>query len=122
VSLVARHLEENGLPTVLFSTARDITAAAGTPRVVFTNYPLGNACGRPGDPENQREILRAGLRLLESATRPGEILETPHVWSESRDWMRLIFTDDQPFLSEEAEQRRQRELAEARAQRAPPKG
>ena len=55
-------------------------------------------------------------RLLETATRPGEIVETPYVWSENRDWMRLIFSDDQPFLTEEAEAHRQATLAQSKSQ------
>jgi D-proline reductase (dithiol) PrdB len=35
VGLVARHLEANGIPTVTFSCARDITEAARPPRSVF---------------------------------------------------------------------------------------
>ncbi len=107
MSLVARHLEENGIPTVAFSNARDISTSACNPRLVFTNYPLGNPAGRPHDRENQREILTVGFRLLEEATGPGEIVDTPFQWSEDREWMRLIFSDEQPFLSEEAEAERQ---------------
>lgn len=103
MSLIARHLEENGISTVTFSNARDITASACNPRTVFNNYPLGNACGRPYDVENQREILKAGFGMLENATSPGEIVDTPFVWSDSSDWIRLTFTPEQPWLSEEGE-------------------
>jgi len=118
VSLVARHLEANGIPTVVYSVARDITASAFTPRAVFTNYPLGNPCGRPRDPTNQREVLRAGLKLLESATAPGTIVDLPYVWSESDLWKQRIFSEEQPFLSPEAEAQRQVELERARKQKA----
>jgi hypothetical protein len=117
VSLVARHLEANGIPTVVYTVARDITASAFTPRAVFTNYPLGNPCGRPGDPAEQRAVLRAGLRLLETATAPGTLVDLPHVWSESREWMARIFSAEQPFLSPEAEAQRQAELERAREQK-----
>ncbi len=100
--------------------ARDITESAFTPRAVFTNYPLGSPCGRPHDPENQRAILRTGLRLLEQATAPGTLVQTPFEWSERRDWMRLIFSDEQPFLSEEAETQRRADLARARTQKSAP--
>ncbi len=118
MSLVARYLEEQGIPTVVFSNARDITLSACVPRSVFTNFPLGNPCGRPLDRDNQREILMAGLSLLETATRGGTVLDTTHVWSESRDWMHLIFSDEQPFLSYEAEERRKSTLKRARGQKA----
>ena len=117
MSLVARVLEEGGISTVTFSNARDITAGAFNPRTVFTNYPLGNPIGRPNDPDNQREIMRTAFRLLETATRPGEIVDTPYVWSENQDWMRLIFSDEQAFLTEEAEAHRQATLAMAKSQK-----
>lgn len=118
MSLVARYLEENALPTVVFSNARDITQSAHPPRTVFTNYPLGNPCGRPFDARNQRAILNVGLELLEHATWSGSVIDTPHVWSENRDWMRLIFSDEQPFLSPEAEQARKRSITDARSQKS----
>jgi len=118
VSLVARVLEKGGISTVTFTTARDIAATAGNPRQIFLNYPLGNPAGRPHDPENQREVLRAGLKLLEEADRPGIIVDLPYVWSESNLWMKKFMTAEQPFLSEEAEARRQEQLKRAREQKA----
>ena len=118
MSLIARVLEAGGIPTVTFSNARDITTSAGNPRLVFTNYPLGNCAGRPFDQENQREVLRAGFRLLETATGPGTVVDTPYVWSENTDWMQLIFTEAQPFNSDKAEEMRQDALRRAREQKA----
>ncbi|HKY74875.1 MAG TPA: hypothetical protein VJS45_01950 [Acidimicrobiia bacterium] len=115
MGLVARHLEANGIPTVTFSCARDITAAVLPPRSVFLDYPLGSTCGRPHDPANQRDVIQAGLALLEAARTPGEIVDLPYIWSEDEDWKRLIFSAEQPFLSEEAEARRQAGLDAARA-------
>ena len=82
-----------------YTTARDIAASAGNPRQIFLNYPLGNPAGRPHDPENQREVLRAGLKLLEDADRPGIIVDLPYSWSESDAWMQKFMTDEQPFIS-----------------------
>ncbi len=45
VSLVARHLEENGVPTVIMGTARDIVEHCGVARLVFSDFPLGSPCG-----------------------------------------------------------------------------
>ena len=107
---------------MVFCVARDIVASAFAPRAVFTNYPLGNPCGRPHDLANQRAILRTGLRLLEQATEPGTIVDLPFEWSGSRDWMRLIFSEEQPFLSEEAEAARKAALDLARRQKAQESG
>ena len=118
MSLVARVLEAGGIPTVTYTNARDIAASAGNPRQIFLNYPLGNPAGRPHDTENQRSVLREGLKLLETADRPGIILDLPYVWSESRAWMKKFMTDEQPFISEDAEARRQELLQKARKQKA----
>jgi D-proline reductase (dithiol) PrdB len=102
VSLVARHLEANGIPTVVFGTARDIVEYAGVPRFVFTDFPLGSTCGRPFDAAMQREIVEVGLRLLETAQAPAPTVVTPYKWSDGDSWKRLIFTKEQPFLEGKA--------------------
>jgi hypothetical protein len=114
VGLVARHLEAHGIPTVTFSCARDITEAVRPPRSVFLDYPLGSTCGRPNDSANQRAVLLAGLRLLETGRTPGEIVDLPFVWSTDETWKRLIFSPEQPFLTDEAEAHRQAGLDAAR--------
>ena len=118
MSLVARVLEAGGISTVTFTNARDIAASAGNPRQIFLNYPLGNPAGRPHDADNQRNVLRAGLKLLEEADKPGIIVDLPYVWSESKAWMEKFMTDEQPFTSDEAESRRQELLKIAREQKA----
>ena len=97
-----------------FSCARDITEAVRPPRSVFLDYPLGSTCGRPHDPANQRAVLLAGLRLLETGQTPGQIVDLPYVWSADETWKRLIFSPEQPFLTDEAEARRQAGLDAAR--------
>jgi len=118
VSLVARVLEAGGISTVTYTNARDIAASAGNPRQIFLNYPLGNPAGRPQDPENQRSVLREGLKLLENADRPGIIVDLPYSWSDSHEWMEKFMTDERPFISEDAEAKRQELLQNAREQKA----
>ena len=117
MSLVARVLEAGGISTVTYTNARDIAASAGNPRQIFLNYPLGNPAGRPNDPENQRSVLRAGLKLLEDAKTPGTIVDLPYTWSDSRVWIEKFMTDEQPFISEDAEAKRQDLLKKAREQK-----
>jgi D-proline reductase (dithiol) PrdB len=118
VSLVARVLEAGGISTVTYTNARDIAASAGNPRQIFLNYPLGNPVGRPHDLKNQRSVLREGLKLLENADRPGIIVDLSYSWSDSHEWMEKFMTDEQPFISEDAEARRQELLQNAREQKA----
>jgi len=99
VSLVARHLEENGIPTVVLGCARDIVECTGVARFLFTNFPLGNPCGKPFDVAMQREIIDMAFRMLETVEKPGTTIQSPYVWGEDESWKRKIFTKEQPFLT-----------------------
>jgi len=54
VSLAARHLEENGIATVVMGCAKDIVEYCGVPRFLFSDFPLGNAAGRPKEEIQRR--------------------------------------------------------------------
>jgi len=102
VSLVARYLEENGLPTVVIAAARDIVESVGVARCLFVDFPLGNPCGEPDQPEMQRQIVSMALDLIESAEKPRTTVQAPFEWSKGEKWKELIFTEEQPFLEGEA--------------------
>jgi D-proline reductase (dithiol) PrdB len=86
VGLVARHLEANGIATLILGSARDVVELCGVPRFLFSDFPLGNPCGRPYDEAMQREITGIALDLLESATAPRTTQQAPFVWSEDDSW------------------------------------
>jgi hypothetical protein len=86
VSLVSRHLEAAGIPTVVVGSARDVVEQCGVARFVFTDYPLGNPCGRPGDAGEQSRIVGFALDLLERAFAPRTTVQTPFVWSDDSSW------------------------------------
>ena len=98
MSLVARYLEEHGIPTVVFGCARDIVEHCGVPRFVFTDFPLGNSTGRPFDPASQRHIVSLGFDLLESATEARTTIQSPYEWSTDTTWKAKVLTREQPFL------------------------
>ncbi len=102
ISLVARHLEANGIPTVIIGTARDIVEHCGVARYVFTDFPLGNPCGESYDEDMQRAIVGSALDLLESATKPRTTVVSPYKWSGGDAWKDKIFTQEQPFLEGQA--------------------
>ena len=104
MSLVARHLEENGIPTVIVAAARDIVETCGVPRLIFTDFPLGNPCGEPGDVEMQRQIIGMAMDLLENATEPRTTVQTPFQWSKGDAWKAKVFTQEQPWQPEEVKQ------------------
>lgn len=105
MSLLSRYLEENGIATVVIASARDIVENCGVPRFLFVDFPLGNPCGEPDNVAQQREIADTALSLLETVTRPMTTREAGYKWPKGDRWKELIFSDEQPFLSEEATQK-----------------
>ena len=86
LSIVARELEAAGIATVVLGAAKDIVEHVGVPRLLFSDFPLGNAAGKPHDPSSQRDTLEFALRLLEEATSPRTTWTSPQRWSASPDW------------------------------------
>jgi hypothetical protein len=86
VSLVARHLEANGISTVVMGCARDIVEHCGVPRFLFSDFPLGNGAGKPRDIDSQELTLELALALLDTAAEPRTTLQSPLRWSESSEW------------------------------------
>lgn len=100
VSLVARHLEAEGLPTVVLGAAKDIVETVGVPRFAFSDVPLGNSAGLPHDPESQRTALEHALTVLEMAPGPRTTVQTPVQWPGEPHWwkrdnMNLSGLDDE---------------------------
>ena len=69
VSFAARALEDNGIATVVMGCAKDIVERVGVPRFAFSDFPLGNAAGRPHDVPSQDATLELALSLLEQRGR-----------------------------------------------------
>ena len=86
MSLVARHLEANGIPTVIVGSALDVVEHCGVPRFVFTDFPLGNPCGHPYARDMQKRIVAQALRLLEAATAPRTTETAPFSWRDEPGW------------------------------------
>ena len=86
LSLVARYLEAHGIATVMMICAKDIVEHCGVPRALFSDFPLGNAAGRPHDRESQAQTLELALRVLESAPAARTTVHSPQRWSDSCEW------------------------------------
>jgi hypothetical protein len=105
ISLVARHLEAAGIATVVMGCAKDIVEHCGVPRFLFSDFPLGNAAGRPHDEASQRATLDLALRLLAFAPAPRSTVQSPQRWSEDAAW-KLDFSNVERMAPAEIEQRR----------------
>jgi hypothetical protein len=88
ISLTARHLEANGIATVVMGCAKDIVEHAAVPRFLFSDFPLGNAAGRPHDAASQDFTLDLALRVLESAVGPQTTVQSPLRWALDAAWKR----------------------------------
>lgn len=113
MSLAARHLEANGIATVVMGCARDIVEHCGVPRLLFSDFPLGNAAGKPLDRASQALTLDLALRVLESAPAARTTVQSPLRWSESGEW-KLDYSNPERASPEELARARQ-EMDEVKA-------
>ena len=117
MSLVARHLEANGIPTVVVGSARDVVEECGVPRFLFSDFPLGNPCGKPYDEDMQHRIVGQALDLLEGAAGPRTTMQTPFVWSDDETWKQRYARVDAQGAEELREQGDARRAAQGRIRR-----
>lgn len=112
MSLVARALEAEGIPTVVLGSGRDIVEYCGVPRFLFTDFPLGNPCGPPYERQAQAEIAAQALDLLETATASRTTVQAPQLWPEGEGWRHVynyIGPENRDTLRAEGDARRQRQ-------------
>jgi hypothetical protein len=114
-ALAARALEAAGIATVIMGCARDITEHIGVPRLLFSNFPLGNSAGLPGDRTTQHQIAAMAVKLLETADTPRTTRTTPFGWSGNPNWQQSY---SNAALLEPAELRRRREEFDRNKRRA----
>ncbi|HEY8227518.1 MAG TPA: glycine/sarcosine/betaine reductase selenoprotein B family protein [Pyrinomonadaceae bacterium] len=71
VGLVARMIEEAGIPTMTLAVVKDVMESVRPTRVALYNGEFGSVAGKPNWPEHQRRILDESLRLIEPMDQPG---------------------------------------------------
>src|SRR5437764_2501180 len=85
--------------------AKDIVEHVGVPRFLFSDFPLGNAAGRPKDAVSQAFTLDLALSVLETAPAPRTTVQNPLRWSASPDW-KLDYSNIERLTPEEITRRR----------------
>ena len=75
---------EGRVATTGISLIREHTAGMKPPRALWVPFPLGRPLGSPDQPDFQRDVLLASLRLLETATEPA-LADYPHEATTSGD-------------------------------------
>ena len=97
MSLVARHLESEGICTVVIGSARDIVEECGVPRFLFVDFPLGNPCGKPWDIPMQQALIGEAFDLLEKSWQPRTTVQDTFAWTADKNdlWRnRYMHVDD----------------------------
>jgi hypothetical protein len=95
-------------------SAKDIVEYCGVPRLLFSDFPLGNAAGRPHDPRSQRFTLDLALRVLESAPAARTTVQSPLRWSDDAwklDYCNIARVAPEEVTRLRAEQDRRRAIA-----------
>ena len=117
LSLAARSLEAHGIATVVMGCAKDIVEHVGVPRLLFSDFPLGNAAGRPNDVASQAYTLDCALQLLADAPGPRTTVQSSLVWADSADWKLDYSNADRLSPQELARRREAFDAAKAEAKR-----
>ena len=111
-SLLARHLEDAGISTVIMGAAKDIVEYCGVPRLLFSDFPLGNAAALPHDAPSRVLNFELALRVLEGAPGPRTTVQSPLAWSQDPAWkldyynLERLSSDEIVRLRDDAEQAR----------------
>jgi D-proline reductase (dithiol) PrdB len=91
--VIARALEARGLPTLSMNVLWEAGEEVKPPRACFLDFPLGCPAGKPHEAAQQRDILRAALKLAPTF-HPAhwEMKALPFEWSRdgSRAWEREV--------------------------------
>jgi hypothetical protein len=78
VGLVGAELERRGLSTVAIQLLREVAERVRPPRSLLVPFRHGYPLGAPRDPEGQRSVLEAALRILETPDlEPPALVEFP---------------------------------------------
>jgi D-proline reductase (dithiol) PrdB len=70
IALVARALEQEGVPTIMLAVEKYVLERVRPPRAGFYKGEFGSVAGRPLWPEHQRRVLDEALRWLEPIDQP----------------------------------------------------
>lgn len=75
-------IEASGIPTVIVNLMPAYQVSVGAPRVAAVAHPFGRPFGDVGDVATQLAVLRGALRVLETASAPGEVVHLPFQWPQ----------------------------------------
>jgi D-proline reductase (dithiol) PrdB len=71
LGIIARAVEQTGIPTIMLSVDPKITDKTRPPRTAYYNGEFGSIAGKPKWPEYQLRVLDETLRWIETFDQPG---------------------------------------------------
>ncbi len=78
--VLARWIEESGIPTVVVTMMPAVAEERRAPRIVGVEFPFGHSFGMPGDKAMQRRVLELALRVLAGASAFGTRVDADIEW------------------------------------------
>ena len=84
VGLVQREVEQQGISTVGISISRRVSESVNPPRTYYLKYPFGHAMGEVFNRKQQKQIFLDCLKILETATTPGKIIDSKYRWKKTK--------------------------------------
>ena len=116
--VLARTIEEAGIPTVTVTMIPDLAEKYRLSRVVGVEFPFGHAFGMPEDQVMQRTVAEAAVQLLREATEPESRLDLEIEWpiddrTAYRDWQP---SEPSPIVAQNIRRRAEIEAKRASAE------
>ncbi len=109
--MTARHLEANGIATVVVGSAWDIVNHCKVPRYLHNDIPLGNPLGPPYKPQAHLKSVTAALKLVAESSEPVAV-KTDLAWEDGEAWrenyMRVDESNREALIRMGEENRRNR--------------
>jgi hypothetical protein len=111
VPVLARIIEEAGIPTVVVTMMPDLAEKFRPARIVGVEFPFGHAFGMIHDQEMQYSVAQAAVRLLPEATEPGTRVDLEIEWpvdprTAYKDWQPA---EPSPIVADHLRRRQERE-------------
>ena len=99
MGLVARKIEEAGIPTVTLNMIWPYQRLVGMPRVAAVEHPFGRPFGDVGDAATQRDVLVTALALAVEAEAPGQIAHLPFRWHQEPSETKWHPSEPSPIIA-----------------------
>ena len=71
LGIIARSIEESGIPTMMISVDRDLSDRVRPPRSAYYKGEFGSVAGKPNFREYQLRVLDESIRWIETFDQPG---------------------------------------------------